>query len=104
MDEAELYNRADGVFEIAEQDHPQWTEIANRSQLPDVIMNRHPIELRLLQKSGLIGMQTDAISRVLAELTTREDLARLKADLTWRIIAATGFLATLMALLDVFTR
>ena len=49
-------------------------------------------------------MQTDAISRVLAELTTREDLARLKADLTWRIIAATGFLATLMALLDVFTR
>ena len=48
-------------------------------------------------------MQADAASRVLAELTTREDLARLKAELTWRIIAATGFLATLMALLDVFT-
>jgi hypothetical protein len=59
------------------------------------------------QKSGFTKMQADAASRVLAELTTREDLARLKAELkaelTWRIIAATGFLATLMALLDVFT-
>jgi hypothetical protein len=48
-------------------------------------------------------MHADAASRVVAELTTREDLARLKGELTWRIIAATGFLATLMALLDVFT-
>ena len=55
------------------------------------------------QKSGFTRMQADAASRVLAELTTREDLARLKAELTWRIIAATGFLAALMALLDVFT-
>ena len=64
-------------------------------------MNRELIR-DYFQKSGFDDMQADALEKILAELVTKDDLARLEAKLTWRIFGATAFLATVMTLLDSF--
>lgn len=57
--------------------------------------------------------QAEALSRILGEMAMRKDLLlleakveknleTLKADLTWRMIAMTVFLATVMTLLNLF--
>lgn len=54
--------------------------------------------------------QADTLSRILAEmesrLATKEDLAHLKADLTWRMIAVVGLVVgvfgTLVTLLNAY--
>lgn len=63
------------------------------------------------------ALQADALSRILADiearLATKEDLAyvkgelqvqmaEMKADLTWRMIAIVGFFATAATLLNLF--
>lgn len=53
-----------------------------------------------LVKSGMKEDQAETRSLILAEMATKRDLEQLKSDLTWRFIAATGLLATLMTLLD----
>lgn len=73
-------------------------------------MDREWIE-DYLKRSMFTGIQADALSRVFADLTerfvTKQDLAELKTEMaamearmTWRIIGAMGFLATLVTLLD----
>jgi hypothetical protein len=66
-----------------------------------------------LEKSGMDALQADALSRIFADmearLATKADLAQLrlemaemKADLTWRMIAIVGFFATAATLLNLF--
>ena len=75
-----------------------------------------------LQKSGMNEAQSEALSRVLAQMATKADLQSvkaematktdlqslrvdmqsLKAELTWRFFAAMVLLATVMTVLDVF--
>ena len=64
-------------------------------------MNRELIR-DYFQKSGFSQMQADALEKILSDLVTRDDLARLEANLSWRIFGATAFLATVMTLLDAF--
>ena len=55
--------------------------------------------------------QAEALSRILAEMATKNDLAllrqelradiqSLKADLTWRFVAGIGFFAAVIAVFD----
>lgn len=50
--------------------------------------------------------QADTLSHILgdmeARLATKEDLAHLKADLTWRMIAVVGLFGTIVTLLNAF--
>lgn len=59
-----------------------------------------------LAKSGMPHPQADTLSRILADmearLATKEDLAHLKADLTWRMIAVVGLFGTLVTLLNAY--
>jgi len=59
-----------------------------------------------LQRSGMDAAQADALSRILADMETRlaskEDLAAMKADLTWRMIAVVGFFGTVITMLNAF--
>lgn len=84
-----------------------------------------------LERTGMKDAQAEAISRILGDLATKSDLGMvksdlamvenglraelrvleervdkkleaLKADLTWRMIAMTIFLATVMTLLNLF--
>ena len=75
-------------------------------------MNRNLVQ-DYLQKSGMDAAQADALSRILSDMETRlaskEDLAVLrgelaamKADLTWRMIAVVGFFGTVITLLNAF--
>lgn len=63
-----------------------------------------------LSKSGMDPAQAEALSRILADmearLATKEDLAALKADLTWRMMAVValvnGLFGTVLALVNAF--
>ncbi len=59
-----------------------------------------------LSKSGMPETQADTLSHILgdmeARLATKEDLAHLKADLTWRMIAIVGLFGTIVTLLNAF--
>lgn len=66
-----------------------------------------------LHSSGMEQAQAHALSRILAEMATKDDLERLRSDLraemqtlraelTLRFYAAVALLAALMTLLDVF--
>lgn len=59
-----------------------------------------------LQGTGMNDAQAEALSRIFNEMATKQDLDKkleaLKADLTWRMIAMTVFLATVMTLLNLF--
>ena len=59
-----------------------------------------------LSKSGMPETQADTLSHILADmearLATKEDLAHLKADLTWRMIAIVGLFGTIVTLLNAF--
>lgn len=59
-----------------------------------------------LQRSGMNDAQAEALSRILDQMATKEHLEMklesLKADLTWRMIAMTVFLATIITMLNVF--
>lgn len=71
-----------------------------------------------LQRTGMKDAQAEALSRILDQLATKEllrheiallearidkKLEALKADLTWRMIAMTVFLAALMTVLNFFS-
>lgn len=66
-----------------------------------------------LEGKGMKEAQAEALSRILSEMATKQDLLllkgeveknleTLKADLTWRMIAMAVFLATVMTLLNLF--
>lgn len=56
--------------------------------------------------SGMDKTQAEALSNILGEMVTRShlraELERLRADLTWKIIAIVGFFATASTLLNIF--
>jgi hypothetical protein len=80
-----------------------------------------------LEKSGMKGAQAESLSRIFAQMATKDDLlvlehklekkmeslkvemsslradmSALKADLTWRMVTAIAFLAALITILDLF--
>lgn len=73
-----------------------------------------------LEKSGMNEAQSESLSRIFAQMATKDDLgvlehklerrmeglraelSALKADLTWRMVSAVAFLAALMTVLDLF--
>jgi hypothetical protein len=55
-----------------------------------------------LKQAGMEQAQAEALSHILAEMATKADLERLKADLTWRMIAVVGLFGTIITLLNAF--
>lgn len=59
-----------------------------------------------LKHAGMEKAQAEALSHILAEMVTKTDLERelerLKADLTWRMIAVIGLFGTIITLLNAF--
>lgn len=82
-------------------------------------MNRDLVK-DYLGKSGMNDAQAEALSRILDQMATKNELQLLreemevrfmalerkietvKGDLTWRLIALFAFFGTIMTLLDVF--
>lgn len=68
-----------------------------------------------LRHTDMDEAQAEALSRIFAEMATKNDLlvleervagqmAHLKADLTWRMIAIIGFFGTVITILNAFVR
>lgn len=73
-----------------------------------------------LRKSGMPLSQAETLSRILAQMATKDDMARLderfdtlrfeirsdlqslEARLNWRMVSIVGFFAAVMTLLDLF--
>lgn len=55
-----------------------------------------------LQRAEMSEAQAEALSRIFAEMATKSDLADLRTDLTWKMIAVVGFFATASTLMNLF--
>lgn len=59
-----------------------------------------------LKRTEMNEAQAEALSRIFAEMATKSDLieleGRLRADITWKMIAIVGFFATASTVLNLF--